>query len=150
MTLPDTRSAARRTNRQRATRKKAYAIVILCVVVVISVATTLAITRPWTNKLIHPIQSVNYLGIYQPDAPLTYASVNKFAQAIGRQPNLVSYYSPWREPFESKFATSAERHGAVTVVQIDPKNVSLSSIAAGHYDAYLRAYAAAVKTFGGK
>lgn len=150
MTLPDTRSAARRTNRQRATRTKTYAVVLLCVVVVIGVATTLAITRPWTNKLIHPVQSVRYLGVYQPDAPQTYAGVDHFAQAIGRQPNLVSYYNPWLQPFQVRFATSAAKHGAVTVVQMDPKNISLSKIADGRYDTYLRSYAAEVKAFGTK
>jgi hypothetical protein len=150
VTLPDTRSAARRTNRQRATRTKTYAVVLLCVVVVIGVATTLAITRPWTNKLIHPVQSVRYLGVYQPDAPQTYAGVDHFAQAIGRQPNLVSYYNPWLQPFQVRFATSAAKHGAVTVVQMDPKNISLSKIADGRYDTYLRSYAAEVKAFGTK
>jgi hypothetical protein len=60
----------------------------------------------------------------------------------------VSYYSPWLEPFQAGFATSAVNHGAVTLVQMDPTNVSLASIAAGRYDTYLRSYAAAVKAFG--
>jgi beta-mannanase len=78
--------------------------------------------------------------------------VNQFAQAIGRQPNLAIYYSSWvdLEPFQASFAASAARHGATTVVQIDPKNVSLTSIASGEYDTYLRSYAAAVKAFGAK
>jgi mannan endo-1,4-beta-mannosidase len=33
-------------------------------------------------------------------------------------------------------------------VQIDPTGISLAAIASGRYDAYLRSYAAAVKTFG--
>ena len=30
------------------------------------------------------------------------------------------YYNPWLEPFQVGFATSAAKHGAVTLVQIDP------------------------------
>lgn len=150
MTLPDTRSAARRnTGRPRGTHTKRYLTLVICVVVLVAAA-ILAIVQPWANKLIHPTQSVRYLGVYQPDAPRTYAGVNHFAQDIGRQPNVVSYYSSWLEPFQTKFTTVASRHGAITVVQIDPKNIPLSSIASGRYDTYLRSYAEQVKAFGAK
>ena len=150
MTLRDTRSAVRQSSRQRARRTTKYVTLVICALVVIGVSTGLVILKPWANKSIHPTQSVRYLGVYQPDAPHTYSSVDKFAQAIGRQPNLVSYYSPWLEPFQVKFARLAASHGAETIVQLDPKNISLSSIAAGRYDTYLRSYAAAVRAFGGK
>jgi hypothetical protein len=85
--------------------------------------------------------------VYEPDSPTSYVGINHFAQSIGRQPNLVSYYSSWLEPFQTNFATSAAQHGAETVVQIDPKNISLAAIANGKYDTYLRSYAGAVKAF---
>ena len=97
---------------------------------------------------LHPTHTVSYLGVYEPDAPASYASVDQFAQGIGRQPNLVSYYSDWRDPFQTRFAALAAKHGAITLVQIDPKDVSLADIASGQYDAYLRSYAAGVKAFG--
>ena len=150
MTTSYTRSA-RRASRREAARTKKYVAIVSCLVVFIGAAIAAVITRPWAHgpaHPIHPTQSVRYLGVYEPDAPHTYAGVNQFAQAIGRQPNLVSYYNSWLEPFQIGFATSAAKHGAVTVVQIDPKNVSLASIAAGQYDAYLRSYATAVKAFG--
>ena len=50
-------------------------------------------------------QPVRYLGVYEPDAPDSYTGVDKFAQDVTRQPNLVSYYSPWFEPFKVGFAT---------------------------------------------
>jgi mannan endo-1,4-beta-mannosidase len=96
---------------------------------------------------VHPTQSVSYLGVYEPDAPGSYTGIDQFAQAIGRQPNLVAYYSHWLVPFDVHFATAAAKHGAVTLVQIAPRNVSLASIASGRYDAYLRSYALAVKAF---
>jgi mannan endo-1,4-beta-mannosidase len=100
------------------------------------------------HSTIHPTKPVRYLGVYEPDAPGSYSGVDQFAQAIGGQPNLVTYYSPWLEPFKVGFATSAAKHGATLLVQMDATNISLAAIASGRYDAYLRSYAAAVKTFG--
>jgi mannan endo-1,4-beta-mannosidase len=146
-----TQSAAQQDGPRRSKRMKTTVSLVLCAVVIICAAVTVAVTQPWgTNGSIHPVKWVHYLGVYQPDAPNSYADVNQFAQGIGRQPNLVSYYSPWLEPFQTNFATTAAKHGAVTLIQMDPKNVSLAKIAAGHYDTYLRSYAAAVKAFGSK
>jgi mannan endo-1,4-beta-mannosidase len=153
MTPPDAKSAAQQTSDQRAVRNKKHLGFVICAMLIaIGVAVTLAVVPSWTNKSVHPNHSVRYLGVYEPDAPATYAGVDQFAQAIGRQPNLTSYYSPWfdLEPFQANFATSAAKHGATTVVQLDPKNVSLASIADGQYDTYLRSYASAVKTFRAK
>ena len=97
---------------------------------------------------VDPKQPVRYLGVYEPHAPDSYAEIDQFARRIGRQPNLVSYYSYWLEPFQAKFASAAKKHGAETLVQIDAKNISLASIASGQYDHYLRSYATAVKAFG--
>jgi len=51
-------------------------------------------------------------------------------------------------PFKSSFAGQAWANGAVPAVQMDPETISPASIAAGRYDAYLHAYAAAVRSFG--
>ena len=48
------------------------------------------------------------------------------------------------------FAEMAARHHAAPLVQIDPSHISLTAIAAGQYDPYLRSYAAAVRAFGGR
>jgi hypothetical protein len=79
--------------------------------------------------------------------PKSYAGIEQFAQAIGRQPNLVSYYSSWGEEFQSSFAENATSHGATTLVEIDPTNISLASIAAGRYDTYLTSFADQVAAF---
>ena len=86
--------------------------------------------------------------MYEPDAPNSYNDIDQFAQKIGRQPNLVSYYSHWNVPFNLSFATTAAQHGAVTLVQIAPRNTSLQSITSGKYDSYLLKYALTVKRFG--
>lgn len=153
MTPPYGRSAARSAGSQRAGSTWKYVSLVVCAVVIIAAATALVIARPWAPRSkpvprAQPVHHLGYVGVYEPDAPFSYSEVDHFAQAIGRQPNLVSYYSPWGWPFESNFAVLAKEHGAVTLVQMDPRNVSVASIAAGRYDAYLRSYAAAVKAFG--
>jgi hypothetical protein len=154
MTPPQTKSAAWPISRRRVIRTKQYIGFAICVVVLVSTAAALAISQPWVTNSIHPIHSQQYLGVFEPDAPQSYAGVDHFAQAIGRQPNVVSYYSFWNEPFQVGFATAAAKHGATTLVQLDPttgfKDISLASIAAGRYDAYLQSYAAAVKMFRAK
>jgi mannan endo-1,4-beta-mannosidase len=91
-----------------------------------------------------------YLGVYAPGAPQSYAGVTAFTATTGVRPGLVVYYSGWKEPFQGRFAANAARHHAVPLVQIDPTGISLSAIASGRFDAYLRSYASAVKAFGGQ
>ena len=90
----------------------------------------------------------SYLGVYETGPPRIYRPVADFARAAGRQPNLVGYYSGWGERFASSFAETVRRHGAVTILQIDPTHASIREIASGGYDGYLRAYADSVRDFG--
>jgi hypothetical protein len=94
-----------------------------------------------------PTTPGSYIGVYQPAAPASYAGVADFTAATGVRPHLVSYYSGWFEPFQAGFAAAAAKHGAVPLVQINPTGISLPAIASGHYDAYLRSYAAAVRSY---
>jgi mannan endo-1,4-beta-mannosidase len=94
-----------------------------------------------------PTTPASYIGLYQPDAPASYAGVTAFTATTGIKPRLVSYYSGWFEPFQAGFATTAARHGAVPLVQINPTGISLPAIASGQYDTYLRSYAAAVRSY---
>jgi mannan endo-1,4-beta-mannosidase len=95
-----------------------------------------------------PPNSSSYLGVYEPGSPPDYAPIASFASAAGKQPNLVGYYSGWAEPFPSSFARRLRRHGIIPYVQIDPTYASVSAIAAGVYDVYLRGYADSVRDFG--
>ena len=94
-----------------------------------------------------PATPGSYLGVYSPASPASYAGVTSFATATGVRPKLVVYYSGWSEPFQAGFAATAARHGSVPMVQIDPTGVSMSAIASGRYDAYLDAYARAVRAY---
>ena len=144
MTPSDTESIAPSASRQKGTRFRILVALLTCAMVVIGTL-TVAAWAPWRSS--HSTQPVRYLGVAEPDAPYSYAGVDRFAQAIGRQPNLVICYSHWLDPFQVSFATSAAEHGAITLIQLAPINVSLADIASGQFDSYLRSYASAVKTF---
>jgi mannan endo-1,4-beta-mannosidase len=88
------------------------------------------------------------VGVYEPDAPGSWSQISEFASATGVKPGIVVYYSSWNDAFSTSFAQEAWSHDAYVLVQIEPRGVTLASIAAGASDAYLRAYAAAVVAFG--
>jgi mannan endo-1,4-beta-mannosidase len=94
-----------------------------------------------------PTTPESYLGVYAAGAPNTYTGVTAFTTATGVRPRLVVYYSGWPEPFQTSFAMTVAKHGAVPLVQMDPDGVSVAAIAAGQYDAYLISYAEAVRAY---
>jgi mannan endo-1,4-beta-mannosidase len=97
-----------------------------------------------------PASPGSYLGAYVKGVPASYAPISSLVATTGTQPNVDLYYSGWGEPFRAGFAGQAARHGAVPLVQIDPGQVSLTLIADGAYDAYLRDFAQAVAGYGAK
>ncbi len=101
-------------------------------------------------KITLPTRPTSYIGAYVHGVPQSYAPLTEFAAANRVRPNIALYYSGWGETFRSAFATAAARHHAVTQVQIDPGTTKLTSIVAGYFDKYLRAYARAVGDFGAK
>jgi mannan endo-1,4-beta-mannosidase len=131
------------------TRVRTYIGLVACAAVVIAAVVVVAIARHKPPAGYHFTPTVRYLGVYEPDAPRSYADVDQFAQAIGRQPNIVLYYSTWLGNFQASFAASAAKHGAMTLVQIGTGKASLASIASGRYDSYWRSYADEVKQYGG-
>jgi mannan endo-1,4-beta-mannosidase len=143
-------ASGRRLGGLRAAWNRGRAGLVTCGVMAIAVVVVVGATHWGAGQSPSAQQStpwVRYLGVYEPGAPVSYTGINDFAHAIGRQPNLVSYYSAWSEPFQAGFASSAQQHGAITLVQIDALNVSLESIASGQYDTYLRSFATQVKAF---
>jgi hypothetical protein len=89
----------------------------------------------------------SYLGVFEPGAPPAYGSIAGFAQAVGRTPNMLGYYSGWLEPFNTSFAEMIRKHGVTPFVQIDPTDASISAVADGTYDEYLSSYAQSVRNF---
>jgi mannan endo-1,4-beta-mannosidase len=129
---------------------------MLVAVAIASASIVFAINRvtysgPSAPPVVHanlPPRVASYLGVFEDGAPPGYGPIESFAHAVGVQPNLVGYYSGWAEPFAASFARAIYAHGVTPFVQIDPTDASVSAIAAGAYDGYLRLYADTVKEFG--
>ena len=121
------------------------AVVLAAICVAVAVTRAASSSDPGTSL---PTSAASYLGVYENGPPNTYQPVAEFARTVGKQANLVGYYSGWREPFQLPFAETVHDHGAVTIVQMDPTYASIPEIAAGGYDSYLRSYADSVRRFG--
>jgi hypothetical protein len=130
-------------------------LVMLAAVVVVVAAVAYVIIRlapqpssPGSAQASLPTGVASYLGVYEAGPPQNYHPVAEFTTAVGRQPNLVGYYSGWREHFATSFADTVRRHGAVTIMQWDPTDASISKIATGDFDRYLRSFADSVRSYG--
>lgn len=95
-----------------------------------------------------PPKPSSYLGVFETGSPPRYDPIADFGRVAGKQPNMVSYYSGWAEPFPVGFGQRVLSHGGILCVQIDPTLASVSGVAAGDYDGYLRQYADSVRDFG--
>jgi hypothetical protein len=133
-----------------------FRLVVLVAVVIAAAAAGFAITHgrsatshtPAAHDSLAFPKRASYLGVYAKGPPQNYQQVAEFAKAAGKQPNLIGYYSGWRQAFERSFAQTVHRHGAVTILQWDPTDASISGVATGHYDRYLRTFADSVRDYG--
>jgi mannan endo-1,4-beta-mannosidase len=89
-----------------------------------------------------------YLGVYVKGFPPSTAPIAQFADAVGVQPDMITFYPKFGQKFDASAACAIVKEGALPVLQWDPKNVSLASIAAGKRDRYLRTFASEVELFG--
>ena len=94
-----------------------------------------------------PTTPQSYLGVYANGAPGSYDGVTSFTNVTGARPDIAMYYSGWYVPFETSFATTAAKNGAVPLVQMNPTGITIAEIAAGKYDGYLSAFAEAVRVY---
>ena len=130
-------------------------IVMLLAFVIAAVAVGFTGARftylPSTPPAIHrslPAAPGSYLGVFEDGSPPSYGPIDQFAHAAGKEPNLILFYSGWAQPFSVPMADSMHRRGLVPFVQIDPTLASVSAIASGYYDDYLRQYADSVHDYG--
>jgi mannan endo-1,4-beta-mannosidase len=84
-----------------------------------------------------------YIGV----AAAGFAGVRYFITAVQVDPNVISYYVPFGDPFAEQMACDAVRLHALPLIQIDPSKTSVGAIANGRYHAYLLRYAKAVRAF---
>ena len=138
--------------RRRPGRIMVAAIAIVAagaIAIAIVVAAALPRRPPPDGPLRLPLPTTpqSYLGVYADGVPASYTGVRSFSKAAGVKPDIIMYYSGWYEPFQTRLAAVAASSGAVPLIQIDPAGISLAAIAAGQYDAYLSAYAEAVRAY---
>lgn len=142
--------------RRRYRGRLAVAIVATAIAIVVIVAFVVRLTeRPGqaapaaqqSGSIPLPSSTGSYVGVYPNGVPYSYNGVTAFSTATGVRPSLVLYYSGWMEPFQMRFAMTVSNNGAIPVVQLDPKNVSIAAIASGNYDSYLSRYAKAVRDY---
>jgi Glycosyl hydrolase family 26 len=130
----------------------AAVLAVLVAMAAVGYAVALLVTRDPRPPAAHaslPPRLSSYLGVYEVGAPPAYQPIATFGATVGRQPNLGAYFSGWAQPFETSFADLLRDHGVIPFVQVDPTYASVSAIAAGTYDGYLRSYADSVRSFGG-
>jgi len=89
-----------------------------------------------------------YLGIYEPSPQPSWTPVGRFRKLTGANVNVALYYSAWKEPFQTVFASAVYSNDAIPMVQIEPRGTSMAAIADGRYDSYLRSYAKQVQDYG--
>jgi mannan endo-1,4-beta-mannosidase len=97
-----------------------------------------------------PLSTTPYFGVFEPSEESSWAPVSAFGAAVGRQPDIVLCFEGWLADFPVQFADEASSHGAVLLIQLTPKNVSMAAIAGGSYDSYLQSYAAQARAYGGQ
>ena len=135
--------------RSRRLLKAAGAVIVAAVIAAGVVVYNHSSSQPKTLPVHLPAAADGYLGVYAQGSPLSYAGVTSFRKATGTSPDLAMYYSGWYESFQTAFVRKAAADGAVPLVQIDPTNINVASIASGKYDGYLSSYAVAVKAYHG-
>ncbi|HEY1641287.1 MAG TPA: glycosyl hydrolase [Streptosporangiaceae bacterium] len=142
---------------RRKRQRKPARLVIAAVAVLVAAAVAVAVGRHETRDVaargpmpVHlPLGTESYVGVYNPRSPASFDGVADFTKATGVTPDLAMYYSSWYEPFRSAFARTAASHGAVPVVQMEPSDIKIASIATGKYDAYLSSFASSVAAYKG-
>jgi len=127
------------------------AVALASASIAFALARLAATSLPGAPPVVHaslPPKTASYLGVFENGSPPDYGPIAEFARTVNAQPNLVEYYSGWAQPFATSFARAIYVHGVRPFVQIDPTDASISGIASGVYDGYLRLYADNVREFG--
>jgi hypothetical protein len=136
-------------------RRATRAALIAGITVVIAAACTLTILRSVSasqhrltaSSCPRPPRPRQYIGVIT-GGPPGGAELATFTHATGVHPTVVSYFVRFGEPWNPAPACRILRTGALPIVQINPRQVSLAAIAAGRRNAYLTKYAQQIRAFG--
>jgi mannan endo-1,4-beta-mannosidase len=74
--------------------------------------------------------------------------VTAFHQMTGARIRVVEFYNPFPGPFQAYEAQQATKLGALPLIQLNPRKITMSDVVAGRYDADIKRYATQVKAFG--
>jgi Glycosyl hydrolase family 26 len=74
--------------------------------------------------------------------------VTSFERATGAHLKVIEYYNRFPGHFQLSAAMDAIDQGAVPMIQLNPRKVTMQQIVNGQFDSQIRSYADAVKTFG--
>jgi mannan endo-1,4-beta-mannosidase len=75
------------------------------------------------------------------------ANVASFRHSTGARLRLVEFYNPFPGPFQSAEARQIESLGALPLIQLNPRRISMAQLASGAYDSYIASYARQVRAF---
>ena len=139
-------------------RRTIRAALLAGLTVIVTAACMYAVLRPVPTRQHHrPVISGTSCG--RPGHPRHYVGVitagppggtglASFTRATGIRPNLVSYFVSFGTPWNPVPACRILRTGALPIIQINPRNVSIAAIAAGRHNTYLTRYAQQIHRFG--
>jgi len=87
-------------------------------------------------------------GAFIAGAPSTPSVIDDFNALVSSPTRLVMWYENWDSGFSSTRFEAAHSRGATPMVTWEPWNRSLSGMASGQYDAYIRAQAQTTAAYG--
>ena len=99
------------------------------------------VNRPCKGKIPQPFAGIATNGSFA-------SSVASFEHDTGAHLRLVEFYNRFPGPFQSDEAQQIVNLGALPLIQLNPRQISMVQLAAGSYDSYIRSYAREVRTFG--
>jgi len=71
----------------------------------------------------------------------------QFQHLTGAKIRVVEFYNPFPGPFQAAEALEATKIGAVPLIQLNPRKITMRDVVAGKYDNLIKSYALAVKAF---
>jgi hypothetical protein len=121
-----------------------------------AVVTVPPVVVPDKAQFLNPAGGAKYFGVAVPGAPWRSSVLTQVTKdAGGVRPNMVEYFVNWKVAFDPKAVASAYSQGAFPVVTWEPwagskggtkqPTYSLATIIDGKHDAYITAFAEAVK-----
>ncbi|MFG2943796.1 glycoside hydrolase family 26 protein [Streptomyces adustus] len=89
------------------------------------------------------------LGVVDDKTPWQYGIVTTFAEEAGRAPDIREYYDSWGDDFDPEGNAYLWQHGQLPMLALVPSATSLTDIAAGEDDAYIRRLADQIASYDG-